>query len=102
MLARPGRLYPTGLVGGPLVVAAQRRVVRVAALGEVDTALGKPLSAGIPITAAEVVWAVRHEGALSVEDVLERRTRLSLVPADAATAQARVRELVDKSLTGLA
>jgi glycerol-3-phosphate dehydrogenase len=75
---------------------------RIAALGEVDTALGEPLSAGTAITAAEVVWAVRHEGALSVEDVLERRTRLSIVPADAATARARVRELVDKSLLGLA
>jgi len=33
--------------------------------------------------------------------VLERRTRLSLIPADAAAAAPRVAELVDKSLTGL-
>ncbi|MEC3979601.1 glycerol-3-phosphate dehydrogenase/oxidase [Amycolatopsis sp. H20-H5] len=74
---------------------------RVAALGEVDKELGRPLHAGTEITAAEVVWAVRHEGALDVEDVLERRTRLSLIAADAAAAEPRVRELVAKSLTGL-
>jgi glycerol-3-phosphate dehydrogenase len=87
---------------GRLVAKYGSEAPRVAALGEVDTALGEPLSAGIPITAAEVVWAVRHEGALNAEDVLERRTRLSLVPADAGAAEARVRELVDKSLIGLA
>ncbi|MFC9250840.1 glycerol-3-phosphate dehydrogenase/oxidase [Amycolatopsis thailandensis] len=75
---------------------------RVAALGEVDPELGLPLSAGTEISAAEVVWAVRHEGALDVEDVLERRTRLGLVTSDAEAARARVQELVDKSLAGLA
>ncbi|AIG73531.1 Glycerol-3-phosphate dehydrogenase 1 [Amycolatopsis japonica] len=75
---------------------------RVAALGEVDPELGLPLFDGTDISAAEVVWAVRHEGALDVEDVLDRRTRLGLVAPDAAAARAHVRELVDKSLAGLA
>ncbi|MFD5093245.1 glycerol-3-phosphate dehydrogenase/oxidase [Amycolatopsis thailandensis] len=75
---------------------------RVAALGEVDPELGLPLSDGTEISAAEVVWAVRHEGALDVDDVLERRTRLGLVTSDAEAARARVQELVDKSLAGLA
>ncbi|RSM69959.1 glycerol-3-phosphate dehydrogenase [Amycolatopsis sp. WAC 01375] len=74
---------------------------RVAALGEVDPELGLPLFDGTEISAAEVVWAVRHEGALDVEDVLERRTRLGLVAPDAEAARARVRELVGKSLAGL-
>ncbi|KFU81664.1 glycerol-3-phosphate dehydrogenase [Amycolatopsis lurida] len=74
---------------------------RVAALGEVDPELGLPLFDGSEISAAEVVWAVRHEGALDVEDVLERRTRLGLVIPDAEAARGRVRELVDKSLAGL-
>jgi glycerol-3-phosphate dehydrogenase len=74
---------------------------RIAALGEVDRALGEPLFPGTEITAAEIVWAVRHEGALDAEDVLERRTRLSLVPADAAAASPRIHELVEKSLAGL-
>ncbi|MFJ8915378.1 glycerol-3-phosphate dehydrogenase/oxidase [Amycolatopsis sp. NPDC102389] len=74
---------------------------RVAALGEVDPELGPPLFDGTDISAAEVVWAVRHEGALDVEDVLERRTRLGLVAPDAEAARTRVQELVDKSLAGL-
>ncbi len=74
---------------------------RIAALGEVDPELGLPLFGGTEISAAEVVWAVRHEGALDVEDVLERRTRLGLVAPEAEAARPRVRELVDKSLAGL-
>ncbi|SMP58646.1 glycerol-3-phosphate dehydrogenase [Neorhodopirellula lusitana] len=37
--------------------------------------LGKPLHADLPIRAAEVIWAVRHEMARTVDDVLARRTR---------------------------
>ncbi|MEU5265345.1 glycerol-3-phosphate dehydrogenase/oxidase [Amycolatopsis sp. NPDC021455] len=74
---------------------------RVAALGELDAEFAAPVAPGTEITAAEIVWAVRNEGALDVEDVLERRTRLSLIPADAAAAAPRVAELVDKSLAGL-
>jgi glycerol-3-phosphate dehydrogenase len=74
---------------------------RVAAVGHLDPSLAEPLFSGTEITAAEVLWAVRHEGALDVEDVLQRRTRLSLVPADSAAAEPRVRDLVDKGLTGL-
>nr|WP_156003869.1 glycerol-3-phosphate dehydrogenase/oxidase [Streptomonospora sp. PA3] len=40
-----------------------------------------PLAAGI--TPAELHWAVRHEGALDESDLLERRTRASLIAADA-------------------
>ncbi|MBB5630473.1 glycerol-3-phosphate dehydrogenase [Sphaerisporangium krabiense] len=35
---------------------------------------------------AELVWAVRHEGALDAGDLLDRRTRLGLVPEDRAVA----------------
>ncbi|WP_206785172.1 glycerol-3-phosphate dehydrogenase/oxidase [Amycolatopsis sp. MtRt-6] len=91
-----------------LVDAAPRLVARygteaprVAALGEVDAEFAEPVGPGTEITAAEVVWAVRNEGALDVEDVLERRTRLALMPSDAEAAAARVGELVDKSLAGL-
>lgn len=40
--------------------------------------LGSALVAGLPYVRAEVVRAVRAEGALSVEDVLARRTRIAL------------------------
>lgn len=74
---------------------------RVAALGEVDRRLARPLFDGCETTGAEVVWAVRHEGALDADDVLHRRTRLGLVPGEAEAARARVSELVDRALRGL-
>src|SRR6202012_3813941 len=41
-----------------------------------DPSLGRPLADGHPYRAAEVAYAVTHEGALHVEDVLVRRVRL--------------------------
>jgi glycerol-3-phosphate dehydrogenase len=43
-----------------------------------DRALGEPLAAGLPYLRAEVVRAVRAEQALTVEDVLARRTHVAL------------------------
>ncbi len=48
----------------------------VAALGQ-ELDLLRPLVAGRPFLEAEVAWAVRNELALSVDDVLSRRLRLS-------------------------
>jgi glycerol-3-phosphate dehydrogenase len=44
-------------------------------------ALARPLSPGLPYLAAEVVYAVTHEGALHAEDVLVRRVRLFIESA---------------------
>lgn len=44
--------------------------------------LAEPLADGAPHLAAEVVHATRFEGALHVDDVLTRRTRLSITAAD--------------------
>ncbi|MFR9676061.1 glycerol-3-phosphate dehydrogenase/oxidase [Streptomyces sp. TR06-5] len=43
-------------------------------------------------TAAELAWGVRHEGALDEEDLLDRRTRIGLVPEDRARGLAAARE----------
>lgn len=40
----------------------------------------------LPVTVAELRYAVRHELALGVDDLLDRRTRIGLVPADRAVA----------------
>ncbi|QDT07953.1 Aerobic glycerol-3-phosphate dehydrogenase [Rubripirellula lacrimiformis] len=48
--------------------------------------LARRLSDDHPIHRSEVVWAVRHEMARTVDDVLARRTRLLLLDADAAVA----------------
>ena len=42
--------------------------------------------AGRPETVGELRFAVRHEGARTVADLLDRRTRIGLVPADRARA----------------
>jgi glycerol-3-phosphate dehydrogenase len=44
----------------------------------------KPLAEGVNIMKAQVIWAVRHEMARTVEDVLARRTRLLFIDAKAA------------------
>lgn len=36
----------------------------------------------VDVTRAEFAWQVTHEGALSVDDILDRRTRIGLVAAD--------------------
>ena len=57
--------------------------------------LAKTLHADLPYTGAEVVWATRHEMALTVSDVLARRTRALFLHAAAARAMAaRVAELM--------
>src|SRR6185369_14627359 len=59
----------------------------IAALGaELD--LLRALAPGRPFLEAEVAWAVRHELALSLDDVLSRRTRLAQEMPDRAAAVA--------------
>jgi glycerol-3-phosphate dehydrogenase len=53
-----------------------------------DPALDCLLHPRLPFCAAEVVWAVRHEMARTVEDVLARRTRALQLDARAARAAA--------------
>src|SRR5581483_9869149 len=51
----------------------------VAALADEQPELGRPLVPGLAYLAAEAVWAVRHEMAVTVDDVLSRRTRALLL-----------------------
>ena len=51
--------------------------------------LGHPLPGGEDYLAAEVVYAVTHEGARHLDDVLTRRTRLSIETFDRGTRAAR-------------
>jgi len=56
----------------------------IQALMRSDPALAEPLNAALPYVGAEVVWAVRHEMARTVEDVLSRRTRALFLNSRAA------------------
>ena len=42
----------------------------------------EPVAEGIDVSRAEFEYAITHEGALTVDDIVERRTRIGLVPAD--------------------
>ena len=42
-----------------------------------DKKLAKPLAEDLPYLKAEIVYAASHEGAISVDDVISRRTRLA-------------------------
>jgi glycerol-3-phosphate dehydrogenase len=61
----------------PLVLETARRVT-----GLGDDELLAPLADRVPATLAELVFGVTHEGAVDVDDLLDRRTRVGLVPAD--------------------
>ncbi len=49
-----------------------------------DPSMAQLLHPDLPVTRAQVVWAVRHEMAITVEDVLARRTRALLLGARAS------------------
>lgn len=56
----------------------------VLALSRADERLAAPLVPGLPYSAAEAVYAVRHEMATTLDDVLSRRTRARLLARDAS------------------
>jgi glycerol-3-phosphate dehydrogenase len=58
------------------------------ALGRKDRKLAEPIHPRLPVTGAQVVWAVQHEMARTVEDVLARRTRALLFDARASVEAA--------------
>ena len=66
----------------------------IQALVESDTSLGEPLHADLPYCMAEAVYAARSEMAVTLDDVLSRRTRARLqnarASAEAAPAVAKV------------
>lgn len=71
------------------IVAPARLVARygtdataVVAAAHGNPALLAPIADGIDVTGAELAFAVSHETALDVEDLLDRRTRIGLVAAD--------------------
>jgi glycerol-3-phosphate dehydrogenase len=68
-------------------------------LEQSDPQWAEPLDGALPYTGAEVIWAVRHELALTLEDILARRTRALFLNAKAALRMApRVVELMAREL----
>jgi glycerol-3-phosphate dehydrogenase len=93
---RTARLPLVGAVPQAVLdrMAAPRRLVQrygaeapaVLALADDDPSLLEPVAPGLPVSGVELAWAVRHEGALDVSDLLDRRTRIGLVAADRQAA----------------
>jgi glycerol-3-phosphate dehydrogenase len=64
-----------------------------------DPKLGEPLPAADDYLKAEIVYACTHEGARHIDDVLTRRTRISIETFDRGTRSSReVAELMAKVL----
>lgn len=76
-----GILRTTGELPSSLVAryGAESRHVIAAARCERPA---MPVAEGIDVTRAEFEFAVTHEGALDVDDILDRRTRIGLVTED--------------------
>jgi glycerol-3-phosphate dehydrogenase len=74
--ARPASGLPASLVAR---YGAEAPSVIAAATCDLPT---DPVADGIDVIRAEFEYAVTHEGALSVDDIVDRRTRIGLVPAD--------------------
>ena len=90
---RPCRTHRLPLVGAaPRAslrgVTAPERLVRrygteapaVVALADGRPELLEPVADGVPVCGAELLWGVRHELALTPDDLADRRTRAGLVP----------------------
>ncbi|SMX71348.1 glycerol-3-phosphate dehydrogenase [Brevibacterium sp. 239c] len=101
LTARPCRTTTLSLVGaGTPRAGLPSHLVRrygtdaeaVASYSADDPALSEPVRAGIPLSRAEIRFAVEHELAVTVEDVIDRRTRWGLVDADRADLAAAVRK----------
>jgi glycerol-3-phosphate dehydrogenase len=103
---RPCRTQRLPLVGAAppaslRSVAAPERLVRrygteapaVVALADGRPELLEPVGEGVPACGAELLWAVRHELALTPEDLADRRTRAGLVPEWRAAVLAAAPEL---------
>ncbi|MCP2164275.1 glycerol-3-phosphate dehydrogenase/oxidase [Goodfellowiella coeruleoviolacea] len=108
---RPCRTHRLPLVGAATraqlaAIAAPRRLVRrygteapaVLAQAQGDPRLLEPITEDTATTTAELLFAIRHEGALDEADLLDRRTRIGLVPAARTRALPAARAALDHAL----
>ncbi|WP_307861886.1 glycerol-3-phosphate dehydrogenase/oxidase [Nocardioides sp. SYSU D00065] len=77
----PARLVRRFGTDAELVLATAREVT-----GLPDDELLAPAAPDVPVTLAELVFAITDEGAHDADDLLDRRTRVGLVEADRAVA----------------
>lgn len=102
----PCRTRTIPLVGaGPVTgsaAAAPTRLLRrygteaalVAAYADDDPELLRPLAPTVPVLGVELIHGLAREGALDLDDLLARRTRVALVRADLEAALPRAESLL--------
>lgn len=107
--ARPCRTHNLPLVGAasrgqldkvraPAGLVARYGTEAEIVVGEGGDGLGSV--AGLDICAAELAFAVSHEGALDVDDILDRRTRIGLVSGDRERALPAAQRAILGGTTG--
>lgn len=84
------------LVGAP--GSALPPEAQAAILADACARPNERIAPSLDVTRAEIAFAVLAEGALSVDDVLDRRTRIGLVPDDRALALDAASQLVAEVL----
>ncbi|MDI6910715.1 glycerol-3-phosphate dehydrogenase/oxidase [Nocardioides sp.] len=89
-LELPARLVRRYGTDAALVLDSARAVS-----GLPDEELLAPVAPHIPVTLAELLFGVTHEGAADVDDLLDRRTRVGLVPADRELAVPAARRALE-------
>ena len=93
-LEAPTRLVRRYGTDADLVLATAREVTGLSA----DELLA-PVADGVPTCLAELVFGVTHEGAYDAGDLLDRRTRIGLVPADRTLAEAAAERVLDSAMS---
>lgn len=107
--ARPCRTRDLPLVGAGATTGAPARLVRkygceaeavlqnaIEVAGQSRAQVLAPLSETVPVTLAELIWGVTHEGAVTVDDLLDRRTRVGLVTADRESVRATAERVLEQ------
>ncbi|MBF6486480.1 glycerol-3-phosphate dehydrogenase/oxidase [Nocardia otitidiscaviarum] len=100
LTARPCRTRRLPLVGAVSGAARDRipatpdlierygsEALAVLALTKANPDLAAPVAPGLDVTAAEFAFATTHEAALTPADLLDRRTRIGLVPEARSAAE---------------
>jgi glycerol-3-phosphate dehydrogenase len=97
LVGAPGNRGPAVRQIGDLPVSLVARYGAEASNVVASAACERPTDAvadGIDVTRAEFEYAITHEGALEVDDILDRRTRIGLVQSDRDRAAAAAEEFV--------
>lgn len=95
----PAEAPAAGELPPPLVRRYGAEAARVAALAQRPEDLA-PIAPDVPVSRAELRFAVEHELALTPADLLDRRTRLGLVPERRGAALAAAEEAFGTARTG--